>query len=64
MPERNAINIEQYYVIIRGLLCKGIALYGPFDTLQEAMDYGDKNFPDDTREIMPMYKETITHGEG
>ncbi|KKN03642.1 hypothetical protein LCGC14_1105700 [marine sediment metagenome] len=63
MTERNAVDIEQCYAIIRGLLCKGIALYGPFNSIQEAMAYGDKNFPDDTREIMPMYKEVVTHGE-
>lgn len=63
MTNRTSVDIEQHYVIIRGLLCKGIALYGPFDTMQEAKSYGEQNFPDDTREIMPMYKEIITHGE-
>ncbi len=64
MNDRTSIDVEQYYVIIRGLLCKGIALYGPFDSIPQAVEYGDKNFPDDTREIMPMYKEVVTHGEG
>ena len=52
MTGRNSTIIEQSYVI-----------YGPFDTVLEAKEYGGKNFPDDTREIVLMYKETITHGD-
>ena len=55
--------IETSYVIIRGLLDRGISIHGPFNTYQEAVDYGGKNFPDDTREIIKMTKETITHGD-
>ena len=60
---RESINILESYVIIRGLLSKGVIIYGPFSSHQEAVDYGGKNFPDDTREIVLMYKETITHGD-
>ncbi len=61
MSTRTSIQVEQNYAIIRGLLCKGIALYGPFASLQEAIDYSEKNFPDDTREVLPIIKETIVH---
>jgi hypothetical protein len=41
----------------------GINLYGPFRTFDEAVEYGEKHFPEDTREFVQMTKETITHGE-
>ena len=63
MTGRNSTIIEQSYVILRGLISKGIIIYGPFSTVLEAKEYGGKNFPDDTREIVLMYKETITHGD-
>jgi hypothetical protein len=39
-----------------------VLIYGPFVTRQEAIEYGGKNFPDDTREIAVMIKEEVTHG--
>ena len=48
---------------MRGLIHKGIVFYGPFESVEEATEYGGKNFPDDTITIMPMTKETHTHGE-
>jgi len=63
LQNRTSINLRETYVIIRGLLDKGINLYGPFDTVEEALRYGDKNFPDDTREIIKMCKEITVYGE-
>ena len=60
---RESIEISESIVIIRGLLGKGIQLYGPFKTLKAAIEYSEKNFPDDTREYIPMYKEVVTSGE-
>ena len=60
---RESIEITERSAIIRGLLGKGIHLYGPFKTLKEAFEYSEKNFPDDTREYIPMYKEVVTSGE-
>jgi hypothetical protein len=60
---RENIEITESIAIIRGLLGKGIQLYGPFKTLKEAFEYCEKNFPDDTREYIPMYKEVVTSGE-
>ena len=59
---RESINILESYVLIRGLLTKGVIIYGPFSSRQEAVDYGGKNFPDDTREIAKMIKEETTYG--
>ena len=59
---RESIDIQESYVIMRGLLSKGIIIYGPFASHQEAIDYGGKNFPDDTREIAKMIKEETTYG--
>jgi hypothetical protein len=59
---RESINIQESYVIIRGLLTKGVIIYGPFLSRQEAVDYCGKNFPNDTREIAKMIKEETTHG--
>ena len=58
---RVSINIEITYVILRGLFDKGISLFGPFNTIEEAIEYGGKNFSDDTREIIKMTKEIVTH---
>tara|TARA_R100000781_G_scaffold7829_1_gene7379 strand:- start:119 stop:316 length:198 start_codon:yes stop_codon:yes gene_type:complete len=63
MTGRNSTIIESSYVILRGLFSKGVSTYGPFNTYMEAKEYGGKNFPDDTIEIVLMYKETITHGD-
>jgi len=63
MNKRQSFDVQETYVIIRGLLSKGINLYGPFSTINDAISYGNKNFPDDTREITIMRKEIITHGE-
>ena len=62
MPERTSVTIEEHYCILRGMIAKGIAIYGPFDTVQDAIDYGGTNFPDDTREIVVMRKEIVIHG--
>jgi hypothetical protein len=59
---RTSVNLRESFVIIRGLLTKGVLIYGPFVTRQEAIEYGGKNFPDDTREIAVMIKEEVTHG--
>ena len=61
---RLEITLISSWVIIRGLLARGVELYGPFNTLEEAQDYSGKNFPDDTREYIQMVKEVVTHGEG
>ena len=58
---RESIEIIESIVIIRGLLGKGIQLYGPFKTMEEAMEYGSKNFSKDTKEYITMYKEVVTH---
>jgi hypothetical protein len=60
---REGTVVYQSFVILRGMVSKGIDLYGPFISVEEAKDYGDKNFPNDTREIMTMLKEEVTHGE-
>ena len=49
MSQRKSMNIETAYLIMRGLIHKGIVFYG--------------NFPEDTITIMAMNKETVTHGE-
>lgn len=60
---RASLDVRESWVIIRGLLGKGIQLYGPFPSLRHAQEYGDKKFPDDTREFITMIKEETTHGE-
>ena len=57
------MNIEPAYLIMRGLIYKGIVFYGPFESIEEATEYCGKNFPEDTITIMAMNKETVTHGE-
>ena len=57
------MNIETTYLIMRGLIYKGIVFYGPFESIEEATEYCGKNFPEDTITIMAMNKETVTHGE-
>jgi hypothetical protein len=56
-PTRSSVDIIESFVIIRGLFQKGITIYGPFDTIGEAIAYGDKNFPNDTTEVARLYKE-------
>jgi hypothetical protein len=62
-PTRLSIDIQISWVIFRGRIVQGITLYGPFATYDEAVAYGGKNFPNDTREFIQMSKEIITHGE-
>ena len=59
---RTSVIVMESYCILRGLISKGIILYGPFNSWHEAHSYGDKNFPEDTREITIMRKEVVTHG--
>ena len=61
---RASVDILECWVIVRGLLTKGIQLYGPFDTFDQAQEYGNKNFPEDSREFTIMRKEVTTHGGG
>ena len=61
MSQRTSTTIETNYLIMRGLIHKGIVFYGPFDSVEEATEYCGKNFPDDTITIMAMNKETVTH---
>ena len=63
MSQRKSMNIETTYLIMRGLIHKGIVFYGPFKSVEEATEYCGKNFPNDTITIMAMNKETVTHGE-
>ena len=63
MPQRTSTVILTSYMILRGVLQKGMSFYGPFVTEEEAIEYGGKNFPDDTAYVIPLYKETHTHGE-
>jgi hypothetical protein len=63
MSQRTSTTIKTTYLIMRGLIHKGIVFYGPFESVEEATEYCGKNFPDDTITIMPMTKETHTHGE-
>ena len=63
MSQRKSMNIETAYLIMRGLIYKGIVFYGPFESIEEATEYCGKNFPEDTITIMAMNKETVTHGE-
>lgn len=58
---RESVDILESYCIIVGLLTKGVTVHGPFRTFEAARRYGDKNFPDDTREITVMYRELLTH---
>jgi hypothetical protein len=60
---RVSMIIETTYLIMRGLIHKGIVFYGPFKSIEEANEYCGKNFPEDTSTIVPMNKETMTHGE-
>jgi hypothetical protein len=60
---RLEISIHIQWAIIRGLLSRGIELYGPFHTYEEAVDYHGKNFPDDTAEFIQLRKEVVTHGK-
>ncbi|MAG26351.1 hypothetical protein CMI47_12445 [Candidatus Pacearchaeota archaeon] len=62
-PTRLEVTVEITWVIFRGRIVSGINLYGPFRTFDEAVEYGEKHFPEDTREFVQMTKETITHGE-
>jgi len=59
---RTSMIIETTYLIMRGLIHKGIVFYGPFKSIEEANEYCGKNFPNDTREIAKMIKEETTHG--
>ena len=61
MSQRRSMTIETAYLIMRGLIHKGIVFYGPFDSVEKATEYCGKNFPDDTITIMAMNKETVTH---
>ena len=61
MTDRTSVIIKESFCILRGMIAKGIAIYGPFDTVQEAITYGGTNFPDDTREIVVMRKEIVTY---
>ena len=63
MSQRKSMMIETAYLIMRGLIHKGIVFYGPFESVEEATEYCGKNFPEDTITIMAMNKETVTHGE-
>ena len=60
---RLEVTIENRWVLLKGLVHQGAELHGPFDTEEEAQDYGDKNFPDDTKSYVLLRKEIITHGE-
>ena len=60
---RTSTVVTTTYLIMRGILQKGMNFYGPFITEEEATTYCGKNFPDETAYIMPMTKETHTHGE-
>ena len=60
---RTSTAITTSYIILRGILQKGMSFYGPFTTEEEAIEYGGKNFLDETAYIMPVYKEIHTHGE-
>jgi hypothetical protein len=62
-PTRLSIDIEIKWGVIRGYKMKQLEIYGPFDTIEEAMDFSGKNFPDDTVDYFEMKKEIITHGE-
>ncbi len=58
---RKSVDVMTSYCIITGLLSKGMSFHGPFNTFNEARSYGDKNFPNDTREVVTMYREMVTH---
>jgi hypothetical protein len=60
---RSSIVVIQQYCALRGLITKGFAVYGPFDTPEEALTYCSTNFPDDTVEVTRMYKEIIVYGD-
>ena len=62
-PTRLSINIEIKWGVIRGNKLKALEIYGPFDTVGEAIDFCGKRFPDDTCDYFEMKKEVITHGE-
>ena len=62
MSNRSEVEIKESYLVMRGLVSRGLSFYGPFPTFTEAVAYGNKNFPDDTREITIMFKETVTRG--
>lgn len=57
MSQRTSTVITTAYLVVRGILQKGMTFYGPFDNEGEAAKYCGKNFPDETAYIMPMYKE-------
>jgi len=63
MSQRTSTVIETAFLALRGRIQLGLVFYGPFTTQEEAVEYCGKNFPDDTATIMPMIKETHTHGE-
>jgi hypothetical protein len=56
-PTRVDTTIIESHVILRGLHSKGVTVFGPFESFQEAFNYGDHYFPHDTWEIVPMIKE-------
>ena len=62
-PTRLSIDIEIKWGVIRGYKLKALEIYGPFDTVEEAIDFCGKRFPDDTCDYFEMKKEVITHGE-
>ena len=61
---RLEITIEIKWGVIRGIIPKALEIYGPFDTVEEAIDFCGKRFPDDTCDYFEMKKEVVTHGEG
>ena len=63
MTDRLDMQILELFCILRGQMSKGVTVFGPFETHQEATAYGDKNFLDDTWEVTPIRREIIVHGE-
>ena len=61
MSNRTSTDIETSYIIMRGLITKGLTFHGPFATEKEAEEYSGKNFVGDSVAILTMNKETHTH---
>lgn len=57
---RTSVEIMESHVLIVGLLRTGKNVYGPFNNALEATEYGGKNFPDETREVLKMTREVVT----
>jgi hypothetical protein len=56
-PTRVDTTIVESYCILRGLHSKGITVYGPFETHNDAAAYAINYFLEDTWEVVPMIKE-------